>query len=483
MTSLEKIGRGPVAAATSGNRLAHELTETLKLAVPMALTQLGQIAMMSTDLAFIGRLGEEAVAAAALAHTVFFVSFTFGMGLMSAVAPMAAQAFGARDPRRVRRALRVGLWAALLISLPMMLLPLFGEQILLTLGQAPATSHLAQQYLRGLAWGITPALWFLAIRGFMGAVNRPEPGLWITLAAIPANAALVYLLIHGGLGLPRLELFGAGLATTTVNFGMFLAGIWFAYARRPFRKYEVLGRIWRIDWTLLRQLIIIGAPISLAFLMEYGLFGAAALLMGLIGTTALAAHQIALQVTAILFMVPFGIGMAATVRVGHAVGRYDPAAVKRAGFVATLLGIVLVSALTLAVILGRFAVARFFFGEAAASAGDAVDLTATLLMVGATFFVADGIQTVAAGALRGLNDTRVPLVFAAISYWMIGFTAAYGLAFWAGFGAVGVWIGLSCGTAVYAILLVLRFRRLASHPEFATSAPAWDESPPSGSKR
>ena len=143
---------------------------------------------MTTDLALIGRLGDEAVAAAALAHTVFFVSFTFGMGLVSAVAPLAAQAFGARNPRLVRRALRVGLWAALLISLPMMVVPLYGEQILVMLGQAPATARLAQRYLLGLAWGIAPALWFLAIRGFMGAVNRPEPGLWITLAAIPANA-------------------------------------------------------------------------------------------------------------------------------------------------------------------------------------------------------------------------------------------------------------------------------------------------------
>src|SRR6267378_1367903 len=306
MTSLDKIERAPVAApATAGNprnQLAVELAETLKLAVPIALTQLGQIAMMTTDLALIGRLGDQAVAAAALASTVFFVSFTFGMGLVSAVAPLAAQAFGARNPRMVRRALRVGLWTALMISLPMIVPPLYGEQILLALGQAPVTARLAQHYLMGLAWGITPALWFLAIRGFMGAVNRPEPGLWITLVAIPANAVLVYLLIHGGLGLPRLELFGAGLATTTINFGMFLAGLWFAYGRRPFRKYHVLGRIWRVDWILMRQLIVIGAPISISFLLEYGLFAAAALLMGLISTTALAAHQIALQVTAILFM-------------------------------------------------------------------------------------------------------------------------------------------------------------------------------------
>ncbi len=463
MTSLDKIERGPIAApdfaAGAGHRLSLELTETLKLAVPLALTQLGQIAMMTTDLAFIGRLGDGAVAAAALAHTIFFVSFTVGMGLVSAVSPLAAQAHGARNPHRVRRSLRVGLWAAFLISLPVMALPFWGEQILLALGQSPAASALAQQYLFGLVWSILPGLWFMALRGFMSAINRPEPILWITLAAIPTNALLVYLLLYGEWGLPRLELFGAGLATSMVNFAMFLAGLWFAARRRPFRKYHVLGHIWRIDWLLMRQLVILGTPISISFLLEYGLFGAAGLLMGLISTTALAAHQIALQIAAILFMVPFGIGMAATVRVGHAVGRRDAAAVRRAGFIATGLGIGFMSAMTLVVILGRFAIAQIFLGEGADATAE---LTATLLLVGATFFIADGIQTIASGSLRGMSDTRVPLLFATVSYWLIGFTLACGLGFWTPLGAVGVWIGLSCGTLVYATLLLLRFRLLAS---------------------
>jgi multidrug resistance protein, MATE family len=462
MSFLDKIESSPRASAPApGHHLADELTETLRLAVPMALTQLGQIAMMTTDLAFIGRLGNEAVAAAALAGTVYFVSFTVGMGLVSAVAPLAAQAFGARDPRLVRRSLRTGLWAALMVSLPIMLFPLCGKQILLALGQAPSTARLAQHYLFGLVWGVTPALWFLAIRGFMGAVNRPQPALWITLAAIPANALLVYLLIYGELGFPRLELFGAGLATSIVNFATFLAGLWFAARQRPFRKFHVLGHVWRIDWRLMRQLIVIGAPISISFMLEYGLFSAAALLMGLISTIALAAHQVALQITAILFMVPFDIGMAATVRVGHAIGRGDSSAVTRAGLVATLLGIVLVAGFTLTVIASRFAIAEFFFA-ATDSADVAVELTANLLLVGATFFIADGIQTIAAGSLRGMNDTRLPLLFAAISYWLIGFPTACGLGFWTGLGAIGVWIGLSCGTAIHAVLLILRFRLLAS---------------------
>jgi multidrug resistance protein, MATE family len=211
----------------------------------------------------------------------------------------------------------------------------------------------------------------------------------------------------------------------------------------------------------MRQIVIIGAPISISLLLEYGLFSSAALLMGMISTAALAAHQIALQVTAILFMVPLGISMAATVRVGHAVGRSDANGANRAGMVAIGLGIAVAAVLTVAVILLRFAIARFFLGGGIEHADAAVGLATSLLLIGCTFFVTDGLQTIAAGALRGMNDTRVPLLFAAISYWGIGFCSAYALAFHTLLGAEGVWIGLSLGTLVYATLLIWRFRRLA----------------------
>src|SRR5690242_19141499 len=335
------------------------------------------------------------------------------MGLMSAVAPLAAQAYGAGNARQVRRALRAGLWAGLLIALPIMAFPLRGEQILLGLGQAQGPAHLAQDYLFGLAWGVATALWFIAIRGFMGAVNRPEPVLWITLAAIPANALLVWLLMYREFGLPKLGIFGTGLASSIVNFGTFAAGLWFATRRQPFVDYRVLTRFWRIDWSLMRQLVVIGAPISVAFLLEYGMFSAAALLMGWLSTDALAAHQIALQVVAILFMVPFGISMAATVRVGHAVGRGDPAGVRRAGVIAMLIGIAFAVVCTVVVTLLRFGIARLFMGESFTNAYATIALAAELLLVGATYFITDALQTIAAGALRGLNDTSVPLLFAA----------------------------------------------------------------------
>jgi MATE family multidrug resistance protein len=291
-------------------------------------------------------------------------------------------------------------------------------------------------------------------------VNRPEPGLWITLAAIPANALLVYALIYGEFGLPRLEMFGAGLGTTIVNVAMCAAGVWVCYARRPFRKYRVLGRFWRPDWALFGRLLAIGAPISGTMLLEYGVFAAAALLMGWLGTAALAAHQIAITVASIIFMVPFGVSMAATVRVGQAAGRRDPEGARRAGITAIALGAAFMALMTLIVALARHAIPLLFLGFSTPASNDTLLIAATLLAVGASFFIADGVQTVVAGALRGLNDTRTPLLFAAICFWLLGFTACWTLGFTFGYGPVGIWIGLTFGLAIFAFLLMWRFHSL-----------------------
>jgi MATE family multidrug resistance protein len=461
MTATETIAAAPGMSTRAGLWRA-ELVETVRLALPMALIQLGQVVMMTTDLALIGRLGDAALAAAALAHTVLFAAFTIGMGIVSAVAPLAAQAYGSRQPRMVRRALRVGLWAAVMLGVPVTLLQFWGKEILIALGQSPEAAALAGRYLAGMAWAILPAWLFIALRNFMGAVNRPEPALWITLVAIPVNAVLAYALIYGAFGLPALDLMGAGLATALVDVGMCAAAIWIASTRQPFKKYRVLGRLWRPDWRLLGKLVAIGLPISGALLLEYGLFAAAALLMGRISTSAVAAHQIALQIAAILYMVPFGIATAATVRVGQAVGRRDTLGTRRAGFAALALGVAFMCVMTLVVALTRHVIPHVFLGTEAPRSGETIALAATLLVLGASFFITDGAQTVAGGALRGLNDTRVPLLFSALSFWAVGFLSSYWLAFPMGLGAIGVWIGLSLSTAVYAVLLVWRFHLLTA---------------------
>jgi MATE family multidrug resistance protein len=260
-------------------------------------------------------------------------------------------------------------------------------------------------------------------------VNRPEPALTIMLVAVPINALLAYGLIYGAFGLPQLDLLGAGLATTIVNIVMLIAALWVCVTQRPFKKYRILGQFWAWDGALMRRLLVIGLPISATFSLEFGLFGGASLLVGMIGVTELAAHQIALQTAAVIFMAPFGISMAATVRVGQALGRGDMASARRAGFIALALA-----------------------------------LASTLLLAAASFFIFDGLQTVGAGALRGLNDTRVPFLFALFSFWVVGFPAAWILGFPGGFGTLGVWMGLTLSLVVYAILLVWRFERLTRAP-------------------
>jgi MATE family multidrug resistance protein len=314
----------------------------------------------------------------------------------------------------------------------------------------------------GLTWSMIPAWCFIALRNFMGAVNRPEPALWITLAAIPANALLAYALIYGHFGMPKLDLLGAGIATTLVNVVMCVAGVWVCDACHPFKKYRILGRFWRVDWAVLRALFVIGLPITGAMALEWGLFSSAALLMGWISTTALAAHQIALQIAAIIAMVPFGISMAATVRVGHAVGRRDPVATRRAGFMALALGAIFIALATIGIVLCRQLIPLIFLGGDSAQNAQTVTLAALLLLVGSTWFITDALQMIAAGALRGLNDTRMPMIYAAASFWLVGFSSGYVLAFWAGFGAVGVWIGFALSLTTFAALLIWRFDRLTA---------------------
>ncbi|AMA59995.1 MATE family efflux transporter [Bradyrhizobium sp. CCGE-LA001] len=448
--------------ATAGHELADELRELTRFALPIILTQVGQIVMMTTDLVLIGRISSEALAAAALAGRIYLLSFIFGAGLLGAVAPLAAQAFAAGNLLAIRGAVRMGLWMALLLSLPIIAFALCGEQLLLVFKQTPNAARLAQQYLFGIVWGIAPAFCFQVLRSFMSAVNRPGPILCITLAAIPVNAGLVYLLIYGKLGLPRLELFGAGVATTLVNCATFLGGLWFTTAYRFFRDYRVLEHLWRFDWTLMRQLLVLGIPISVSSLIGNGLFVAGALLTGLMSTRALAAHQIAVQIDVILLVISFGISMAAAIRVGHAVGRNDGSGVKRAGVAALLLGIVTIATLTIAVLAARFEIAELFLGDSGADADETIGLAAKLLLVGASFFISDAVESIAAGALRGLNDTVVPLFYGLIAYWVVGFPLTFLLGLKIGLGAVGIWIGLSIATNVFATLLVVRFILLAN---------------------
>ena len=447
-----------------------EARQTIRLAVPLALMQLSQIAMSTVDILMIGRLGKEALAGAALGGTLLFLWSVTGMGLVTAVAPLAAQHFGAENPAGVRRATRQGLWVTVLVAVPGLFALLAMEPVLRWMDQPAVAIVGAMEYLAAVAWSLPAIVGFVVLRCFGAAVNRPRPALWMMLAGIPLNALLDYALIFGELGAPRLELAGAGLATTIVQTSMFLGLLWFSARGEGLRDYRVLMRFWHPDWAIFRRIFAIGLPIAGIYLIEMGVFSFAVVMMGWIGATAIAAHQIAIQIAAITFMVSMGIGQATTVRVGQALGRRDPAGVRRSGFAALGLGIAFMALMSPLIALFPESLAGLFLDSGPPGSARVLALAASLLYVVAAFQIVDGMQAIGAGALRGLNDTRVPMLAAAGSYWIIGFGVGWTLGFALGWGAVGVWIGLALGLAFAATFFATRFDRLTRSGNLSPNA-------------
>jgi len=455
--------RNPLRKESAGRGAAirAEIRGTLALAMPIILTQLGQIAMMTTDAAFIGRLGPTALAGASLGLVTFFAVFVVCMGVVMATASLAAQAYGARRPRLLRRVIRQGLWITILLSAPAVAAMAFAPPLLQALEQPPEAVAGAALYISTLKWTVPFGIAFLVLRNFVAALNRPAVALWVMLAGIPVNALLDYALIFGNFGFPRWELFGAGIATTTVNLLQFLALLAVCVYGQPFRRYGILARFWRPDWEQFRRIFVVGLPIAGIMFLEAGYFIFSFFIIGWLGTAALAAHMVALQIPHVAFMIPFGLAQAATVRVGQAVGRRDAAAAYRAGWTAIGLGLAFMMMTSLLILAVPGFLAGVFLDHGRADSAGVHALAVRLLFFAALFQAADGAQAVAAGALRGLNDTATPMGIGLFGYWGIGMAASLTLAFWVGMGAAGVWLGFVFGLVTAALLLVIRFRMLA----------------------
>jgi MATE family multidrug resistance protein len=441
--------------------LLAEVGATARLAWPIVLTNLAQIAITTTDVVMMGWLGPDKLAAGTLGANLYFAFFVIGLGLAMAPSPLMAQALGRRRHAlaEVRRSLRMGLWLVALAMLPVMAALWFAEPILRALGQDAVLAADAAAYVRAMMWGLIPFLWFMVLRGFTAALERPRQALVVSLAGIVFNAFSNWVLMFGNLGAPALGLVGAGISSTLSSVLM-CAALGLICARMlPFRRYVPFGRIWRPHWRRLGELVRIGTPIAGALGFEVTVFNAAVFLIGLISARELAAHAIAIQLASVTFMVPMGLGQAATVRVGLAAGAGDAPGVGRAGWVALGLGVGFMAAMAVLflTIPGVF-VAGFLDMRLPESAPVAVLATSLLALAGA-FQIADGAQTIAAGALRGLKDTRVPMVFAGLGYWVFGLPAGAALAFLAGWGAYGIWCGFVIGLAIVAALLVRRWAR------------------------
>ncbi|PSC03380.1 MATE family efflux transporter [Alsobacter soli] len=438
-----------------------EIRSTLALSWPLILTNVAQTGMTATDVLMLGRLGPEAVAASALGANLYFFFLMFGIGVMSATSSLVAAQRGrmAHSVREVRRILRQGIWAAVCISVPCWAALWNGETVLRWLGQDPKLAAEAGAYLHTLQWSILPFLLYLALRSFMAAMERPAWAMAAVFIGLGANALANWLLIFGHWGFPRLGVPGSGLATLCATTLMALVLVGVLMSDRRFRRYRVFGRLWRPDWSRFRAFWRLGLPIGVTVLFEASIFQAAVVLMGLIGETALAAHAVAIQIASLTFMVPLGMGQAATVRVGRAFGARDPHGATLAGWTAFALGVGFMACTAVLMVSAPNLLIGAFLDVSAPTNAHVVETATLFLAFAALFQVADGAQVVGAGMLRGLHDTRVPMWFAALGYWGLGFPLGATLAFPLHWGGAGVWAGLAAGLAVVAVLMLWRWAR------------------------
>ena len=433
----------------------------MRLAAPLAAANVLQMAVYALDVIFVARLGPGALAASALAVAMFsLINFGF-IGVTGAVAPLIAAELGRRRHavREVRRSVRMALWLAVLGGLAGMVLCQFGEAFMRLTGQEAATSRTAGWFLALLSLSLVPMIVANVLRTFVSAMGRPGFATLITALAIGVNAFGNWAFIHGRLGAPALGLAGSAVSTLLTSLATLAAYALAIRADRRLRRYRIFGRWWRPEWRRLGEIVRLGLPIAATVVAEGGLFSSAAFLMGHIGETQLAAHTVALQVAAFFFQAPFGVGQAATIRVGYHFGAGDAAAAGRAGWAALLIGLGFVGISASAMLLAPRLIVSAYIDVAAPGNALLVGFAVQYLFIAAAFQLVDGAQAVAAGALRGLQDTRMPMVIAVLGYWLPGFGTAMLLGFGTRLEGVGVWIGLAVGLAVVAVLLVRRWSR------------------------
>ncbi|MFB2531385.1 MATE family efflux transporter [Paracoccus sp. p4-l81] len=436
-----------------------ELRTTVQLGLPLILSLIASMLLGVTDTVMMGWYGVPELAAVTLGSSTFFTIFILGGGFGTAVMGVVAAARARGDDDQLRRATRMAIWLSVIFAA--LALPVFwaSAPILRALGQSPQVAGLAQDYLRIMAIGMFAAQVSMVLRSYLAAIERTAILLVVTLIGLVVNAALNWLLIFGHGGFPELGVQGAAIASVTTQFVMLALQVVYAARRAESRRVRLFHRLWKPDRAALAEVFRLGWPIGLTGLSESGLFQASALMMGWIGTVELAAHGIALQITSLTFMVHVGLSNAATVRVGRAFGAGDIDRMDRAAWAAIALSLAMVVATAAVFLTVPGQIVGLFLDRADPAAARIIAIGSLLLFMSALFQLFDAMQCQALGLLRGVQDTRVPMWLAGISYWLIGIPAGYLLAFTLNMGPEGLWLGLVIGLAAASVLLMARFWR------------------------
>lgn len=430
----------------------------LSLGIPLVGGHLAGFAIHMSDTIMLGWYSVEALAAGVLGSTFFFVLFIFLSGFGQAVMPVVASAEASGQTRQVRRVTRMAMWLSILAGVLALPLFLWSDAILDMLGQPPDVAALAGDYLRIVGYGMVPALLVMVFRSYLSALERTQVVLWVTVLALLANILVNYALIFGNWGAPEMGVRGAAIASITVQI-VSIVGV-AVYAALVTPEHELFVRFWRPDWEAFGTIFSLGWPIGLTTLSEVSLFAASSVMMGWLGTLSLAAHGIAIQIASIFFLVHLGLANAATIRVGQAAGRKDRGALRQVIISANMLSLAFaLISIVIYLTLGPQMIG-LFLDPGEPSRAEVISIGAVLLMVAAAFQLGDAGQVQALSHLRGLHDTRVPMVMAAISYWGVGLPASYALGFVVGWGGVGIWAGLTIGLACAWVLMGGRLYRM-----------------------
>ena len=448
-------------AMTRNPTYSSHARATLVLGLPLIGSHLAQMALHVVDTVMMGWYGMVPLAAVVLGSASFFIVWVLGAGFAKAVMPLVAGALARGDETQVRRDTRMGLWLSILFGVAVYPLFWWSGPVLAALGQRPEVVEIAEEFLRIAGLGMAPWLCVAVLQSYLAALGRTQAVMWVTLAAVGLNAVLAWALIFGNWGAPELGARGAALASLIVQVAS-LAALWAYAAWLPaLRRFRLFQRFWRPDPVAFRQVQRLGWPIGLTSVAEGGLFHASALMMGWVGTAELAAHGIALEAAALAFMIHVGLSSAATIRVAGFHGTGEVRALRQAAVVSILLSVVVAGAMIWLFLSWPEFLIGLFLDETKPESGAILAFGVTLLALAALFQLADAMQVMALGLLRGLQDTQVPMALAAVSYWVIGVPASYVLAFPMGYGGVGLWLGLVIGLIAAGGSLMLRFWALA----------------------
>jgi len=438
--------------------IKDHIKETLKLALPISFGQLGHVMMGVVDSMMVGKIGTVPLAAAALVNGLFFLVLVIGIGVSMAATPLISMAKGARNNHECGRTLNHSIVVNFSFSIIITILTFGVSYLIPFLNQPKEVVAEAIPYMQVLSFSIIAFMLFQTYRQFLEGLSIPNPPMVIALLANLLNAFLNWIFIFGKFGIPSMGLFGAGIATTSTRWIMAAALILFVMNYKKVKQYNPKLNLSNLDRALIKKIIGIGLPSGFQYFLEVAAFSFAAIMIGWIGSKHLAAHQIAINMASVTYMIILGISAAGTIRVGGFVGMNDWKKVRYAGFTALGIAVSIMFCFGIVFIIFNSSLPYYYVNDS-----EVVKIASQLLIIAALFQIFDGMQASGVGILRGLTDVKVPLLISLLAYWIIGIPIGAFLGFYFELGAVGVWIGLLFGLAFVGLTMLFRFHLKTKH--------------------